>query len=133
MNDIQLVCLLAPPLIMLIILSVMYLFSCDKEENEEEDKRIKESKMKETVKKETNKLDKKLENLLHIDMVDEIILASDDEDLTRYADSKIKFLLRDIKHIDNICYLADNILNIASAIENSMNFKNQIAKEENHD
>ena len=69
MNDIQLVCLLAPPLIMLIVLSAMYLFSCNKEENEEEDKRIKESKMKETVKKETNMLDKKLELLALLNKV----------------------------------------------------------------
>ena len=64
MNDIQLVCLLAPPLIMLIVLSAMYLFSCNKEENEEKDKRIKESKMK-----ETNMLDKKLELLTLLDKV----------------------------------------------------------------
>ena len=64
MNDIQLVCLLAPPLIMLIVLSAMYLFSCNKEENEEEDKGIKESKMK-----ETNMLDKKLELLTLLDKV----------------------------------------------------------------
>ena len=76
MNDIQLVCLLAPPLIMLIVLSAMYLFSCNKEENEEEDKGIKESKMKETVKKETNKLDKKLELLT---LLDKVIIEKNDE------------------------------------------------------
>ena len=76
MNDIQLVCLLAPPLIILIVLSAMYLFSCNKEENEEEDKGIKESKMKETVKKETNKLDKKLELLT---LLDKVIIEKNDE------------------------------------------------------
>ena len=76
MNDIQLVFLLAPPLIMLIVLSAMYLFSCNKEENEEEDKGIKESKMKETVKKETNMLDKKLELLT---LLDKVIIEKNDE------------------------------------------------------